>query len=86
MSVSFKCISVHLHTWGDGGSGHWLVRMEWCPAGWSMCLRLLIFPCTIKSRSSVLALAHPGCPGKWVIKQLCVCVCGGYILGVSGML
>ena len=20
---------------GDGGGGHWLVRMEWCPAGWS---------------------------------------------------
>jgi len=19
---------------GDGGGGHWLVRMEWCPAGW----------------------------------------------------
>ena len=35
---------------GDGGGGHWLVRMEWCPAGWSVCLPLLIFPCTIKSR------------------------------------
>jgi len=22
--------------WGDGGGGHWLVRMEWHPAGWSM--------------------------------------------------
>jgi len=21
--------------WGDGGGGHWLVRMEWRPAGWS---------------------------------------------------
>jgi len=21
---------------GDGGSGHWLVRMEWRPAGWSV--------------------------------------------------
>ena len=34
---------------GDGGGGHWLVRMEWRPAGWSVCLPLLIFPCTIKS-------------------------------------
>jgi len=42
---------------GDGGDGHWLVQMEWCPAGWSMCLPLLIFPCTIKCRSSLLALA-----------------------------
>jgi len=46
--------------WGDGGGGHWLVRMEWRPAAWSVCLPLLIFPCTIKSRSSLLAAAHPG--------------------------
>ena len=38
--------------------------MDWRPAGWSMCLPLLIFPCTIKSRSSLLAPAHPGGPGK----------------------
>jgi len=43
---------------GDGGGGHWLVRMEWHPAGWSVCLPL--FPCAIKSRSSLLAPAHPG--------------------------
>jgi len=24
--------------WGDGGGGHWLAWMEWCPAGWSVCL------------------------------------------------
>ena len=45
--------------WGDGGGGHCLVRMEWRPAWWSVCLPLLIFPCTIKSRSSLLAPAHP---------------------------
>jgi len=22
--------------WGDGGGKHWLVRMEWRPAGWSV--------------------------------------------------
>ena len=38
--------------------------MEWRPVGWSACLPLLIFPCTIKSRSSLLAPAHPGGPGK----------------------
>jgi len=38
----------------DGGGGHWLVWMEWRPAGCSVCLPLLIFPCTIKSRSSLL--------------------------------
>jgi len=28
---------------GDGGGGHWLVRIKWRPAGWSVCLPLLIF-------------------------------------------
>jgi len=49
-------------------------RMEWRPAGWSVCLPLLILPCTIKSRSSLLAPAHPGGPGKRAIEQLW---CGG---------
>jgi len=44
--------------------------MEWRPAGWSMYLPLLIFPCTIKSRSSLLAPAHPGGPGKGAVKWL----------------
>jgi len=54
----------------DGGCEHWLVRMEWRPAGWPVCLPLLIFPCTIKSRSSLLAPAHPGEPGKRAVKRL----------------
>jgi len=37
-------------------------------------LPLLIFPCTIKSRSSLLAPAHPGGPGKRAVKRLCVLV------------
>ena len=56
--------------WGMVGGGHWLVRMEWRPAGWSVCLPLLIFPCTIKSRSSLLAPAHPGGPRKRAVKWL----------------
>ena len=58
----------------DGGGGHWLVRMEWHPAGLSVCMPLLVFPCTIKSRSSLLGLARAGGPGKRVIKWLW---CGG---------
>jgi len=58
----------------DGGGGHWLVRMEWRPAGWLVCLTLFIFPCTIKSRSSLLAPAHPGGPGIRAVKRLW---CGG---------
>jgi len=56
--------------WGDGGGGHWLVWMEWRPAGCSMCLPLLIFSCTIKSRSSLLVPAHPGGPRKRAVKLL----------------
>jgi len=59
---------------GVGGGGHWLVGMEWHPAGWLVCLPVLIFPCTIKSRSSLLAPAHPGGPGKRAIKWLWLCV------------
>ena len=49
---------------GDDGGQNWLVWMEWRPAGWLVCLPLLIFPCTIKSRSSILAPAHLGGFGK----------------------
>jgi len=73
---------------GDGGCGHWLVRMEWFPAGWSVCLPMLIFRCTIKSRSSLLALAHPGGPGKRAVKRLfvcvCVCMCVSLYVGMCG--
>jgi len=48
--------------------------MEWRPAGWSVCLPLLIFLCTIKSRSSFLGPAHLGGPEKRAKKQLYVCV------------
>jgi len=37
-----------------------------------VCLPLLVFPCTIKSRSSLLAPAHPGGPGKGLLNS-----CGG---------
>jgi len=67
------CLLLHLHLLGDGG-GHWLVRMEWRPAVWSVCLPLLIFSCTIKSRSSLLAPADPGGPRKRAVK-LIVCMC-----------
>ena len=45
-------------------------------SGWSgakldgRCLPLLIFPSTMQSRSSLLALAHPGGPGKRAVKWL----------------
>jgi len=58
--------------WEYGGGGHWLLQMKWRPAGQSVCLPLLVFPCTIKkSRSSLLAPAHPGGPGKRATKRFC---------------
>jgi len=45
--------------------------------GWSVCLPLLISPCTMKSRSSLLAPAHPGGPGKKGLKTVVVW-CGSY--------
>ena len=45
-------------------------------SGWSgaqpdgHCLPLLIFPCTIKSKRSLLAPAHLGGPGKRAVKRL----------------
>jgi len=67
--------------WTSGrrwGGGHCLVRMEWRPAGWLVCLPLLVFPCTIKSRSSLLAPSHPGGPGKRAVKRLWYGVVVGY--------
>jgi len=60
--------------WRNGGGGAWLVRMELRQAGFSVYLPLLIFLCTIKSRSSLLAPAHPGGPGERAVKRLW---CGG---------
>ena len=55
--------------------GHWLVQMEWRRARWSGCLRLLVFPCTIESRSSLLAPARPGGPGKMTVMVVGVPIC-----------
>jgi len=46
-----------------GGWWRWalvIVQMEWRPAGWSVCLPLLISRCTIKSRSSSSGTSSPG--------------------------
>jgi len=41
--------------------------------GVSASVPLLIFPCTIKSRGSLLAPAHPGGPRKRAVKWLWRC-------------
>jgi len=66
--------SVLWHGWASGrGWWRWVQVspwMEWRPAGWSVFLPLLIFTCTMKSRSSLLAPAHLDGPGKRVVKWL----------------
>jgi len=57
----------------NGGWWRWaLVSPDGVAPSWMVSVRLplLIFPCTIKSRSSLLALAHPGGPGKRAVKWL----------------
>jgi len=73
------CFPISVIIMGDGGSGHWLVRMEWRPARWSVSASVNL-PCTIKSRSSLLVPAHPGGPGKRAVKWLW---CGGFPISVS---
>ena len=78
--------SVLWHCWLGGRKGIWpvknmgqwwrlalVVRMEWRPVGGSVSLPLLISPCIIKSRSSLLAPAHLGGPGKRAVKWLWWC-------------
>jgi len=57
---------------GDGGGGLWLVRMKRRPAGWSLCLPLLIFPCTIKSEVLFwhCVVFDAGGPRKRAVKRL----------------
>jgi len=58
--------------------------MELRPAGRSVCLPLLIFPCTVQSRGSLLAPAHPGGPGKRVVKRLWCVWCGVMLCSYLG--
>jgi len=60
----------------NGGWWRWaLISPDGVAPSWTVCLPLLIFPCTLKSRGSLLAPAHPGGPGKRAVKRLCVYVC-----------
>jgi len=64
----FKRLQNHfmaiIHHGEDGGGGHWLVRMEWRPAIWLVCLPLLIFPWTTVQKFS----SGTGSPG-WSRKK-----------------
>jgi len=70
---------------GGCGGGHWLVRsLNGVAPSQSVCLPLLIFPCTIKSRSSLLALAHPLVPKKGRTTVVVVVVVAELVISFSG--
>ena len=82
--------SVLWHCWFGGrkgiqtgnGGGHWLVRMEWCPARWSVWLPLLIFPCKISPEVLFLHRVTWMVTEKRAIKRLRVLV-WGHPTGIS---
>jgi len=45
---------------GVGGGGHWLVRMEWRPAGWSVCLPPFNLPLHHKVQKLSSGTGSPG--------------------------
>jgi len=59
--------------WGIREVGHWLVRMEWCPAGLSVYLPLISLLAPSPEEAFPLAPAHPGSPRKTAMNG-CVCV------------
>ena len=57
----------------DGG-GHWLVRMEWRPAGWSVCLPLVNLPLHHKVQKFSSGTGSPGWSKKKGHKTVVVVV------------
>jgi len=59
--------------WVDGGRWALDGRMEWHPADWLVSASVNL-PLHHKSRSSLLAPAHLGGPGKGCKMVVCVCI------------
>jgi len=81
--------SVLWHCWLGGRKGIRPVKNEWWGTGMVICLerdadlhmaQLMPLPLTVSCFSKIqigftfLVPAHPGSPGKWAIKQVCVCL------------
>ena len=60
---------------GVRGGGHWLVRMEWRPAGWSVCLPLFNLPLHHKVQKPSSGTGSPGWSWKKGCKTVVVVVC-----------
>jgi len=59
--------------YGDGGGGHWLVRMEWRPAGWSVSASVNL-PLRHKVQKFSSSTGSPGWSGKKGRKMVVVMV------------
>ena len=57
---------------GDGGGGHWLVRMEWRPAGWSVSASVNL-PLHHKVQKFSSGTGSPGWSRKKGHKTVVVC-------------
>jgi len=62
----------------DGGDEHWLVQMEWLPAGWSVCLPVNL-PLHHKVQKFSSGTGHPDGPRKRTVKRLCVLFCMAFL-------
>ena len=58
--------------WGDGGGGHWLVRMEWRPAGWLVSASVNL-PLHHKVQKLSSGTGSPGWSRKKSRKMVVVC-------------
>jgi len=82
--VYFEPLSV-MFSYRARGWWRWaLVNLDGVVPSWMVGVSVSVnLPCTIKSRSFLLAPAHPGGPGKKSRKMVCVCVCEGVCVCVS---
>jgi len=86
MKIAFSALTL-LVGWQEG---HLACKKQWWGAGMVICLergadfrmaQLMPLPLTVSCFSKIqtvftfLVPANPGCPGKWAVKRVFVCVC-----------
>jgi len=64
---------------GDGGGGHWLVWMEWRPAGLSVCASVNL-ALHHKVQKFFSGTGSPGWSQKTAVKKNCGVVCGAVVV------
>ena len=90
LSRQVRCLQCFDAVGWAAGRASGCKKIEWWGAGMVVCLelgadlhmaQLMTLPLTVSCLSKIqigfafLVLAHPGSPGKRVVKRVCVCVC-----------